>query len=403
MLFANRKQNIYRWQGIQANGQIKQGILLAKHREEVRPHLHQRGIMPREINQHRERIRPLFGVDHHQELAHISYQLAWTIESGLSLLQGLKILIMNNALSADMIRSLVAIQTHIEYGQTLTQAFQQHPKLFNSFYCHQLAAGEKSGQLTLIFEKLAEYHRQRAEEIRQLKNILTYPGITLSLGLCVFIIFITQIVPSFSELFQAFHAPIPLMTQYCLHLSHVIMQWGFLLTVCLLSLGCVLYLCHDRWVPLWEDWKLRLPYCGVFFQALATQRFMQALGLTLSAGLSMTQALKTLGGVTGNRYFMQKMPDIIASIQEGHTLKTALEKTGLFEQSMIQWIQLGEESGMLERILTHIAKLNAALIEARLQHMKQCLEPMLMAFLGLSLGGLLLICYLPLFQLGNLL
>ena len=117
----------------------------------------------------------------------------------------------------------------------------------------------------------------------------------------------------------------------------------------------------------------------------------------------MTQALKTLGGVTGNRYFMRKMPEIIESIQEGHTLKTALEKTGLFAQSMLQWIQLGEESGMLDRILMHIAKLNEALIEARLQHIKQCLEPMLMAFLGLSLGGLLLICYLPLFQLGNLL
>ena len=403
MLLANRKRNLYRWQGIRANGQMKQGILLAKHRNEVKPYLHQRGIMARKIDQQRGRILPLFGVHYHQELAHISYQLAWALESGIPLLQGLKILIMNDALSTDMIRSLIAIQTQIESGQTLTQACQQHPKLFNSFYCHQLAAGEKSGQLTLIFEKLAEYHRQRAEEIRQLKNILTYPSITLSLGLCLFIIFVTQIIPSFSALFQAFNAPIPLITQYCLHLSQIIIQWGFLFTGFLISLCCVLYLCHNRWIPLWDYWKLRLPYWGVFFQALATQRLLHALGLTLSAGLSMTQALKTLGGVTGNRYFMRKMPEIIESIQEGHTLKTALEKTGLFAQSMLQWIQLGEESGMLDRILMHIAKLNEALIKARLQHIKQCLEPMLMAFLGLSLGGLLLICYLPLFQLGNLL
>lgn len=401
-----KKFFLYTWQGINSNGEYSQGQIFAEGCNAVKQQLLEKGIVTRKIIKKKvSRIHSKIKI--YEQLAELSQQMAWTFESGIPLLQGIHSLLNNQFLSTQFMHALLSIQSHIERGLSITQAFQQHPKIFDYSYCQQLKTGETTGQLPAIFKQLAKLNFQKARELRQFKQLLIYPILTLCLSLLIFLFFLIYIIPAFAQLYQTMNAPIPSVTQNFIHLSNIINKNIGYIIFYLITLYLIFtkISCHHKlsiWKQRWHQWKYKIPYIGKCFQAIMQKKLASHLLLTLTSGLSILQAIQVLKLENPYHPLTRQIPQITFYLHEGQTLKKALENTQLFHCTFLQLIQIGEQTGMLEATLEHLVQLNTMQIENTLQQLKQYLEPCLMAFLSLIIGGLLIICYLPIFQLGDM-
>ncbi|ASQ45874.1 type II secretion system F family protein [Legionella clemsonensis] len=338
------------------------------------------------------------------EITIFSRQMATMIAAGLPLIQAFDV-IEKGAVNNYLKKLVATIKYDIEASYTFAEALQKHPAYFSSLFCSLIEAGEKSGALAIMLNKVATYQEKLDTVRKKITRIMAYPLTVLLMALLITVGLLLFVIPQFAVLFNTFGAELPFLTQGVIYLSHLLQNHGFfILGTSMTLIGGVFYSRKNfpHFSHYWDKALLKLPVLGRFLVQSIIVRFSRTLAVTLSAGLPLMQALHAAGNVTGNSVYQLASYRIQDAVSYGQSLRLALENAGIFPALVIQMIAIGEESGTLEAMLNKIADYYEGEINNAVESLNILLEPFIMAILGIVIGTLLLAVYVPIFKLGSI-
>lgn len=389
----------YRWQAHDAQGRVQQGELQASSAALARALLRQQGLQPRTLQRLWWRAPPRHDP---RTLARLTRQLASLLQAGIPLLQALTLLQQGPGLGL-WPRTLQALAQQVAAGHSLHSAMAREPQVFSSLYRQMVAAGEMAGDLVGSLERLAGM-LERNEALRsRLRAALMYPALVLLVCLGVVVLILLWVVPVFEDVFRAFGAPLPWPTELVVSLSRGLAQGAPALLV-LITLA-VLFLrsraARARWQPIWQAWLLRLPVLGDLIRQSVLARWCQTLASLLASGIPLAEALVPAGLASGHPVYERVSRRLQRRIAQGSSLHQALAGHPRFPPLLVQMCTTGEETGTLAQMLARTGDGLASDFETRAQGLSALLEPLIIVVLGLSIGGILVAMYLPIFQLGQ--
>lgn len=401
----NHKKQSYRWSGLNANFEKTKGSLIAFSLQEATLALRKQGVIVQKIS----KCRPFWGLAAKKipkaELALFVSQLATLLQAGLPLMSALSLI--TKGQKNQSLQALIAeIAKGLEAGQSLFQTLKQYPEHFNDLFCNLILAGEQSGQLDIMLERLAVYLDAQQSMKKKIKKALRYPLLVLSLGLIVSGLLMILVIPQFEQLFRELGAPLPALTQALIHVSQVSQKYWLLTLISLSGLGLTLQRIYKKVIPCQHALQrliLTLPILGVIISKTIVARFTRTLSLTFAAGIPLREAINIAAHTCGNQVYYQAAMRIEAQVAEGKSIHQAIQNTHVFPQVVTELISIGEESGRLDDMLTKIATLYEAQVNTSLDTLGSLLEPLIMSVLGVFIGGLVLALYYPIFTLGTLL
>jgi len=325
------------------------------------------------------------------------------LTSGIPLVQSFDIVGKGHP-NPEMGKVVNALKQDVEEGRTLVEALKKHPAYFNDLYCSLVQAGEQSGALDSILDRLAT-HREKTESLKgKIKKALFYPIAVMIVAIVVTAAILLYVVPQFQELFQSFGADLPFLTQMVINMSEFIQAWWWaILGVIIVISGVIgyLYKHNHHFVRLIQQLSLKIPVIGPILAKAAVARFARTLSTTFAAGVPLVDALKTVASATGNVIYNEATREISYDISEGQHLEHAIRERKIFPAMVTQMVSIGEESGELENMLTKIAEFYEEEVDNAVDGLSSLIEPIIMAVLGVLIGGLIIAMYLPIFKLGS--
>jgi type IV pilus assembly protein PilC len=389
------------WTGIAQNGALLKGEIRAANDMRARVALRQRGITPIKLVRpwrQQSRLSP-------KSISLILRQLATLIQAGVPLLAAMELLAKSQDQAAAS-QMLLQIRTDLQMGTSLAQAMQQHPEAFDTLTCTLVAAGEQSGLLDVMLERIANYHEKMQAIKGKIRSALAYPIAILGIAFTVSLLLLWLVVPAFEKSFSSFGAALPWPTQLMIDGSNALREYGLLFLSLVGITGFVLYRqwqTNAAWQTQTDAWLLDLPILGGLFQKAALSRWSQTLASLLSAGIPLLDALEPAGATAGNRCFVGASRKIRLQLQQGASLSTAMRQQPVFSALPIQMVAIGEESGALDDMLRKVADIYEREVNDLVSMLSSLLEPLMMVVLGLIIGGMVIAMYLPIFQLGSVL
>jgi len=394
----------FQWDGVSKTGQVSSGITQARSLIAAKTELRKQGIIIHRISKKR---KPFFSGRSKKikqaDITIFSRQLSTMIEAGIPLIQSFDIV--SKGQTNQRMKALIeAVKKEIESGTTLAESLRKHPLYFNELFCNLVDAGEKSGSLDIMLDKVATYKEKFESIKKKIKKALTYPMAVLAIAFLVSAGLLMFVVPQFQSLFQGFGADLPAMTRGVISLSQWFESYWYLIFGAIFAAGYGLYHARLR-SPAFAHWidktVLKIPVMGTILQQAAIARFARTLSITFAAGLPLIEALKSVGGATGNILYAEATTKIGEEVSSGQQLFVAMENTKLFPSMVIQMVAIGEESGALEQMLSKVADFYEEAVDNAVDALSSLLEPMIMAVLGVLVGGLVIAMYLPIFKLGS--
>ena len=397
----------YSWQGVDRRGLIVKGEMRAAKSDEVTQQLRQQRIRATHIQRQFKWFHWLTKATKQRASSHditqFTRQLSTLLHAGVPLLQALTIL--KRGESKKQIKTIIqSLHSEIEGGTALNQALKQHAE-FDALYCNLVAAGELSGMLDTMLERLAD-HLEKSENLRTtLRTALVYPCAVLTIAATVLILILVFVVPAFQHIFASFGAELPWMTRCVITLSENIQHYG--LWLLLLTTLCTYWLKYEiqnrkHWRRQLHALLLRIPLAGPLTRHACTALWTRTLATMFAAGVPLTEALDAVQGVTGHLLYQSATQAIQAQLIQGQALSQALENTqGLFPNMAVQMCAIGEESGALDHMLEKTAEHYEHEVDSTVARLSTLLEPFIMVVLGVLIGGLVMALYLPIFQLGQ--
>ncbi len=398
--------SLWTWQGLDRSGRPAQGEISGASVALAKARLRRQGIRPRRV---RRKPQPWFGGARKRiksaDIAIFTRQLATMVRAAIPLVQALGI--MAETASKPTLRSLIlALRDDVTGGNGLADSMGRHPEIFDSPYRNLVAAGESSGTLEAMLDRLAT-HREKSERLKaRIRKASTYPLAVCCVALAVTAVLLTRVVPTFAETFAGLGAELPWFTQVVLGLSDwMTANWpGAAGAVLALFIALV-------WLPrhsssanrLRQRALLRAPVIGPLTRHAACARFARTLGTLFRAGAALTDSLESAAETTGNVVYAKAIGAIGEDVRNGQSLAGAIRAARLFPPLLEQLVDIGEESGMLDDMLDKCAAFFEEDVESRVDRLTALLEPFIMALLGLLVGGLMVAMYLPIFQLGSVL
>jgi type IV pilus assembly protein PilC len=300
-------------------------------------------------------------------------------------------------------RALVtAIKQDIESGTSMTEAMSKHPLYFDELYCNLVQAGEAAGILDTILDKLAIY-KEKIEALKsKIKSALFYPTAVIVVAFLITSILMIFVIPQFESLFKGFGADLPAFTKMVIDISDVFTEWwwaifgGIIGTVSFFSYS---YKRSMKMQHTMDRLLLRAPIIGEIIRKATIARFTRTLATMFAAGVPLVEALDSVAGASGNRVYFEATMDIKAEVTTGTQLQAAMAATELFPNMVVQMIAIGEESGELDTMLNKVADIYEGEVDDAVNGLSSLLEPIIMAFLGIVIGGLVVAMYLPIFKL----
>ncbi len=325
-------------------------------------------------------------------------QFSVMIDAGLPLVQCLEILAANQE-NAAFQKTLTGVRTTVEGGATLSSAMKQYPKVFDDLTVNMIDAGETGGILDLILQRLAAYVEKAVKLKSAVKSALIYPVAVISIAVIVVGCLLKFVVPIFSSLFASLDVSLPLPTRIVMGLSDVVSRgWWVVLVV---GVGGVFGVKQLNKTPrgrlLWDGMMLKLPVFGMVLRKIAVARFSRTLGTLLTSGVSILEALTITAKTSGNAVLEQALMRVRKAIEEGRTIVDPLKESGVFPNMVCQMIGVGEATGAMDAMLQKIADFYEDEVDAATRDMLALLEPLLIAFLGVAVGGIVISLYMPLF------
>lgn len=395
----------YTWEGKTLKGQVKKGELEAPSEAALRIHLRQQSIVPtRVVSKGKEsRVSLSFGRKVKQRLVAIfTRQLATMIDAGLPLVQSLEILSsqQENRAFKKIIRE---IREDVEEGATFAGALRKHPSTFNELFTNLVVAGEEGGILDNILTRLANYIEKAEALKKKVRSALVYPTTIVGVAVIVVMILLIFVIPVFEQMFRSAGQTLPLPTLIVITLSRFIKKYvfivfpSFLLFLYLLSR----YYQTENGKAVIDRIILKLPVFGPLFRKIAIARFSRTLGTLVSSGVPILDGLNIVSRASGNKTIETAILNARASIREGETIAEPLNRSGVFTPMVIQMISVGESTGALDSMLSKIADFYEEEVDVTVANLTSLLEPFLMVFLGVVIGGVVISMYLPIFQIAS--
>ncbi|WP_298626951.1 type II secretion system F family protein [uncultured Legionella sp.] len=394
----------FHYEGINRSGQKMIGEIQAKSLAIAKADLRKQGIVTNKVAKKR---KPLFDKKNKKikpgDITVFSRQLATMIESGIPLVQSFDIV--SKGQSNKRLKALIdAIKNDVETGLTLAESLSKHPAYFNELFCNLVDAGEKSGSLDVMLDKVATY-KEKIETIKKkIKKALTYPIAVMIVALIVTAGLLIFVVPQFESLFKGFGADLPALTAAVVSMSKFMQAYWYYIFG---ALGAMIYAFiytknHSaNFAQNMDRFMLKLPVIGPILEKASIARFTRTLSITFAAGLPLVEALKSVAGATGNIIYAKATDQIREEVSTGQQMNTAMENTHLFPNMVIQMVAIGEESGALEKMLGKVADFYEEDVDNAVDALSSLLEPIIMSILGILVGGLVVAMYLPIFKLGS--
>ena len=412
MVVAVKKNNIQKikeldvfiWHGVNRKGKKTSGELSARNAIELKTQLRKQGITPSKV---KKKGKPLFGMGGDKaitpgDIAVITRQIATMLGAGVPLVQTIE-MIGKGHNNGKMRKLLAEIGNKLSSGIPLSDCLRDHPLYFDDLYCDLVASGEQSGSLETIYERIATY-KEKAEALKgKIKKAMTYPIAVLIIAGIVTSILLIFVVPVFQEIFAGFGAELPAFTLFVVGIS------DFMVAYWHLGLGSIfafIYLfkrAHRNSLKLRDavDRKiLKLPVIGSLLEKAAVARYARTLSTTFAAGVPLIDALESAAGASGNAVFRDAILEVRAEVTSGMQMNLAMRNCKIFPDMVIQMVAIGEESGAVDDMLSKVANVYEMEVDNAVDSLTALLEPMIMAVLGVVIGGLIIAMYLPIFQIG---
>jgi type IV pilus assembly protein PilC len=292
----------------------------------------------------------------------------------------------------------------VEAGNTLADALAKHPRYFDDLYVNLVRAGEAGGILETLLDKIATY-KEKTEAIKgKIKKALFYPAAIIVMAFVVTSILLIFVIPQFAALFEGFGADLPALTQMVINLSDIFVEYWYLIFGGLAAAGYGLIESRKRFPGVrhaQERLMLKAPIFGDIFTKATIARFARTLGTMFAAGVPLVEAMNSVAGAAGNIVFAQAIYRIRDEIATGSQLQAAMRDTNLFPNMVVQMVAIGEESGSIDTMLSKIADFYEEEVDNAVDALSSLMEPIIMAVLGVLIGGLVIAMYLPIFKMGS--
>ena len=406
MATATKKADVFfLWEGKDKTGKLVKGELAGKSDALVKAQLRHQGINPLKV---KKKPKPLFGGGGKtritpKDITIFSRQLATMMSSGVPLVQAFEIVGRGHE-NAGMQELILAIKADVESGNNLTDALKKRPLQFNDLYCNLVEAGEHAGILEAILHKLATYMEKTEALKSKIKSALFYPSAVIVVAGIVVTILMIFVIPQFSQLFEGFGADLPALTQLLVDTSDLFVQWWW--AIFAIIGGTIFGLLELKkrsraFSQAFEKIMLKLPVLGVIIEKAAIARYARTLETMFAAGTPLVEAMNSVAGACGNIVFYNACMRIRDEISTGTQLQTAMRDTGLFPNMVVQMVAIGEESGSIDTMLGKVADWYEQEVDDAVEAMTSLLEPAIMSFLGVVIGGIVIGMYLPIFKMGQ--
>jgi type IV pilus assembly protein PilC len=396
-----RKDVPWTWEGTDRKGNRVKGRSLATSEIEVRAELRRQGLVPVKIRKQRQvarsgrKIRP-------EDIAVFSRQLATMLAAGIPLVQAFEIVGVGHEKPA-MQKLILDIKGQVESGSSLHESLAKHPLYFDDLYVNLVEAGEQAGALENLLDKIATYKEKTEALKKKIKKALFYPAAVLVVAIIVTLILLLFVIPQFESLFKGFGADLPAFTRFVIGMSRFLQDNWWWMGAITAGVFFTFFWFKKRSRPLRQALdrvSLRLPVLGPILVKAAIARFSRTLSTMFSAGVPLVEAMESVAGATGNIVYEDATLRMRDEVATGTRLQRAMENTGLFPNMVIQMIAVGEESGSLDSMSGKVADFYELEVDSSVDGLASLLEPLIMAILGVLVGGLVIAMYLPIFKLG---
>ena len=393
----------YQWEGTDRNGKKVKGKSMAADEAAVRADLRRQGVVPSRIRKESKGLFSSGGKITAGDIALFSRQLATMLAAGIPLVQAFEIVGMGHE-NAAMQKLILAIKSDVEGGSALAEALAKHPIYFDDLFINLVEAGEQAGALETLLDKIATYKEKTEAIKKKIKKALTYPAAVLVVAFIVMTILLVFVIPAFEDLFQGFGADLPAFTRLVIDLSVFVREQGYIIAFGIgASVGAFLYF-KKRSRPMrhfLDRMALKTPVIGPILEKAAIARYSRTLSTMFAAGVPLVEALDSVAGATGNIVYEEGVKMMRDEVSTGQRLQQSMENTDLFPNMVIQMIAVGEESGSLDEMSAKVADFYEEDVDNAVDNLSSLLEPLIMAILGVMVGGLVVAMYLPIFKLGQ--
>lgn len=400
---AAKVADMFVWEGTDKRGKKVKGEMSGQSDAVVKATLRRQGI---NVGKVKKKPKRLFGIKQKitaKDIAVFSRQMATMMSAGVPLVQAFEIVGRGHE-NASMQELLLTVKGDVESGNTLADALAKHPLHFDELFVNLVRAGEAGGILETLLDKIATY-KEKTEVIKsKIKKALFYPTAVLVMAFVVTAVLMIFVIPQFAALFRDFGADLPAMTQMVINMSDFVVDNVGILFVGIVGAVVGLVQLHKRSVPfqhIVQRITLKTPVFGDIIVKATIARFARTLSTMFAAGVPLVEAMDSVAGAAGNVVYGDAITKMRDEIATGQQLQVSMRDTGLFPNMVVQMVAIGEESGSIDSMLGKVADFYEQEVDDAVDAMSSLMEPIIMAVLGVLIGGLVIAMYLPIFKMGQ--
>lgn len=395
---------VFVWEGTDRRGVLMKGEQAAKSMALVRADLRRQGITPKVV---KPKPKPLFGAAGSsikaKDIAVFSRQIATMMKSGVPIVSALEI-IGNGNKNVRMRQLVETIRNDVEGGSSFYEALSRHPVYFDELYRNLVRAGESAGVLETVLDTIATY-KENLEALKgKIKKAMFYPAMVVAVALIVSAILLIFVVPQFETVFKEFGADLPAFTKMVIGLSDFMVSWWWAMLIFVVAAVVSAIAFYKRSIAFQhflDRMVLKVPVIGQIMQNSSIARFSRTLAVTFKAGVPLVEAMDTVAGATGNSVYTKAVLRMRDDVAVGYPVNVAMKQLNLFPHMVVQMTAIGEEAGALDTMLFKVAEFYEQEVNNAVDALSSLLEPMIMVFLGVIVGGMVIAMYLPIFKLGS--
>jgi type IV pilus assembly protein PilC len=399
---AVKKETQFSWEGKDKRGNKVRGKALAANEAALRADLRRQGVAATRVKTQSKAFSS-GGKVNSMDIAVFSRQLATMLAAGIPMVQSFEI-VGNGHEKPAMQKLILDIKANIEGGSTLHESLAKHPLYFDDLFVNLVEAGEHAGALETLLDKIAGYKEKTEALKKKIKKALFYPIAVLAVAIIVSTILLIFVIPQFESLFKGFGADLPAFTQMVVNLSRFMQHKGWMVLIVVGGAGFAFMHFYKRSRNMrraLDRMMLKLPIIGPILVKSAIARFARTLSTMFAAGVPLVEAMQSVAGATGNIVYEEGTMRMKDEVATGQRLQRAMENSGLFPNMVVQMIAVGEESGSLDTMSGKVAEFYETEVDNAVDSMSSLMEPVIMAVLGVLVGGMVIAMYLPIFKLGS--
>ncbi len=399
-----QKTPVWKWTGKSKQGEVRSGEIEAQDAAAVEARLRQMGIEPTKVKKKARELRlPSFGGGvGTKDLLVFTRQFSVMIDAGLPLVQALDIIGTQND-NAKFRSVLLQVKSKVESGSTFADALGEHPKVFDVLFVQLVRAGEIGGILDTILQRLGAYIEKNDKLARRVRGAMVYPAIVLTVAVGVVLVLIAFVVPTFEKMFKDMGGSLPAPTQFLIDLSFAFRRYWYLIVGIPVGIGVAfkIWTAKGRGQELWHAFVLKTPMFGPLIRKVAVARFTRTLGTMLSSGVPILDALEIVARSAGNRTIEDAILHVRIKISEGKNIAGPLAETNVFPPMVVQMIGVGEATGAMDQMLAKVADFYDDEVDVAVGALTSAIEPLMMVFLGGTVGYFMIAMYLPIFTMAS--